>query len=494
MNEQDNFLLPQALPCLAAVLRQDGIQVSVLDCMPEKAGWATLARRIRDERPQVVAAGENHAVYASEVVRLVHLAKEIDPSITTVLGGAHFTNTGDLYLHDHPIDFIVRGEGEITLLEFVRALDGGGRKAARAVQGISYRSGDEIITTAPRNLVPDLDALPMPAYDLLPMDRYGSSRYLFSPGGTTIHHSRGCTARCRFCVWWTQMAHRTRHCKEERLAPRWRTRSVERTLEEMELLYRRFGKRCLVFTDPTFNLDPEWNEQFADALIRKNWDLTYFAFLRADCVLRDEKLGIFEKLVRSGLIHVCIGVERVQDEDLKKWGKPFYSSRDSHEVFRLLKERYPRVVRQATFILGTRDESRESMQRQLDFARLLDVDYPAFHVLTPFPGTDLWHEAREKGWLEIEDFDYFDLSTPLMGTDHLTREEVEEELIRISREYITPRRMARGLLSGSSYRRNLYIWFLLVSGRIFADAVRHRMNPFAAERYTRLVKPDWYDG
>ena len=493
MNEQDNFLLPQAPPSLAAEIRRRGHEVAVLDCLPAQIGWRSLARAMRRYSPDVVATGENHALYASEALRLVALAREIDPGVITVLGGAHFTNTCDLLWPDHPVDFVVRGEGEITFGELVDALDAGDRESARAVPGVAWWDGGQVVHAPPRPLLDDLDALPMPAYDLMPMDRYGRAKYLFSPGGTTIHHSRGCSSACEFCGWWTQHADRDVGCDGEHLSPHWRTKSVERTLAEMEVLYRVHGKRCLVFVDPSFNLDPAWNDAFAEALIARDWDLQWFAFMRADCILRDGRTGVMDKLVRSGLIHVSIGVERDVDDDLHAWNKPFASSSASVEAFRLLRERYPQVFRQATFILGTRDETRASLRRQLDFARALDLDYPAFHAFTPFPGTEVYRRAVEEGWLEITDFDYFDMSTPLMGSDTLTREEIEAEIIQLQADYVTLPWLARGLASRVPYRRAMFAWWLLVSGRVFADSVRHRVNPFRAEQYTSLVKPEWYD-
>lgn len=493
MNEQDNFLLPQALPCLAAALERAGHQVEVIDCLPEKMGWRSLERALRRRCPDVVAAGENHALYASEVLRLVSLAKTVDPGVTTVLGGAHFTNLGERYLTSHPIDYIVRGEGEVTFAELIDALDRGGHGAAATVRGISFEEGGEIHVTAPRPLVEDLDDLPMPAYDLMPMDRYGRARYLFSPGGTTIHHSRGCTSRCSFCVWWTQHAQRSTTCGEEALAPSWRTKSVDRTLAEMEILHRRHDKRCLVFVDPSFNLDPAWNDEFATRLIRKNWDLRWFAFMRADFILRDEATGVFDKLVRSGLTHVSIGVERDDADFLATSHKGSYSRDLAEETFRLLREKYPQVFRQATFVVGVRSETPESIQRQLAFARALKVDYPAFHALTPFPGTELWNEAQQNDWLEITDFDAFDMSTPVMGSDRMSRGELEEAIIGLNEAFVSLPWFVQGVTSRHGYRRDMFLWWALVMTRVFAGSVSQRLNPLRIERYTNLVEPRWYN-
>ncbi len=498
MNEQDNFLMPQGLACIAAVLREDGVDVEVIDCMAEKVGWRALEQRIRDARPQVVAAGENHATYASEVMRLVDLVKSVDPQIVTVVGGGHFTNVGELYLGKHPIDFIVRAEGEITTRELVRALDGGNPDAPFAEDGLSYLRDGEVVYTNPRALVENLDDLPIPAYDLMPMREYGKAKYLFSAGGTTIHHSRGCPARCSFCVWWTQDATRrveidaTTGCRQEILAPKWRTKSVERTLEEVDILHREYDKKCLIFTDPTFNVDPRWSEEFADGLIARDYSMDWFAFMRADFVLRDHANGVMEKLVHSGLAHLCIGVERVEDEQLGDWKKKFYSTSRTVETFDILKKHYPSVFRQATFIVGERDETLESMQAQLDFARRLEPDYPAFHPLTPFPGTSVYDEALANGWLEIEDFDFFDLNTPVMRSVELSREDIEREIIRLNKSYVNVGWFLRGILSPSKYRRNMYVWWLLVMLKMVAASAVRFENPLTGTRYTRLIEPAWY--
>src|SRR4029450_25061 len=127
---------------------------------------------------------------------------------------------------------------------------------------------------------------------------------------------------CDFCAFWINMAERTVDANgEERLVARWRTKSVEKTLDELEFLQRDFGKRYFVFVDDTFNVDPKWCEAFADAGLRRGLKSHFLAFLRAALILRDEKVGVFEKLGRAGLIHAAIGVERLSDEELKNFHK-----------------------------------------------------------------------------------------------------------------------------------------------------------------------------
>ena len=496
VSAEDNYLVPQSLVYLAAVCREAGHEVSVYDCMPLKMGWRSLEAAMREQDPDVVCVGENHALYAHEAMRVTEMAAEVIPRAHRVVGGAHFTHLYDKYMREHPIDFVVCAEGEYTLRELLEELEQPSPDPAN-VRDIVYRVGEgedlELIRTPPRALIEDLNKLPMPAYDLVPMDLYGTSNLLFSPGGTTIHHSRGCTASCSFCVWWTQMANREIHEDGTlEMRPRWRTKTVSKTIEEIEYLYYNFNKRCYVWVDESWNIDARWNDQFAEEIIRSGMDITWFAFMRSDCIIRDEKRGIMEKLVRAGLRHLCIGVERAEDERLKQFNKGFYNNDQLRETFRIL-DKYPQIFKQATFIIGTRYETRESMFRQADLAKELNVDYPAFHPITPVPGTPLFDEAIEEGWLTLEDFTNFDWMTPLIGSDYMTREEISRALYDINRRFVNPRWLLKGLLSKEKYKRDMYKWWLKVAMGVSWEAARNRINPVKEQSFTNLVKPEWYD-
>jgi anaerobic magnesium-protoporphyrin IX monomethyl ester cyclase len=496
VSEGDNYLVPQSLVYLAAVIREAGHDVSVYDCMPLKMGWRSLENAMREEDPDVLCVGENHALYAHEAMRVVDLAAEVIPRAKRVVGGAHFTNLYNKYMAEHPIDFTVCAEGEYTLRDLVDQI-GQSKPDYSKVPGIIYPEGegDELTftRTRPRALVEDMDSLPMPAYDLVPMDLYGTSKLLFSPGGTTIHHSRGCTASCSFCVWWTQMANRTEHEDGTiQLRPRWRTKSVDSTMAEIERLYHVHGKKCFVWVDESWNIDPKWNDRFADEVIRSGMDITWFAFMRSDCIVRDHDRGILEKLVAAGMRHVCIGVERAEDERLKDFNKGFYNNDQLRETFRAL-DRYPQVFKQATFIVGTRYETRESMFRQADLARELNVDYPAFHPITPVPGTPVFDQALQEGWITLDDFTEFDWMTPMMESAYMTRDEISRALYDINRRFVTPAWLIKGLFSRERYKRDMYKWWIKVALGVSWDAVKQRINPIKEQTFTNLVKPDWYD-
>ncbi len=492
-SEGDNYLLQQALPALAAIAREEGHEVRVVDCMPLRIGWRSLYHLVRDWRPHVVGCGENHALYAHEALRFFHLVRDAAPEALTVAGGGHFTNMAHRYA-DHPdIDVICIGEGEETFREILREAAGGDPDFSR-VDGVAFSRDGQVVRTRPRRLVRDLDALPMPAYDLMPMHLYGTSRYLFSPGGTTIHHSRGCVSKCSFCAWWTTMAdRRPTDGGQDRLSPRWRSKSPERTMAEVEELALKYGKRSLVWVDESWNIDPRFNHAFCRLLIDSGLKTRWFAFMRADCIVRDEERGILEEQVRAGLSHILIGVERAEDESLSSLDKRFYAGGVAERAIRIFKERYPHVFIQATFIVGVREENRETLARQVELARRLDVDFPAFHPITPVPGTPIYDQAIAEGRITEEDFDRFDWLTPVLDSDYLTRDEIAMELYRMNRKFVNTRWMLRGLTSRVDYKRDMYIWFTKVSAKMALDAVRRRVNPLHVGHYQQLVKPSWYD-
>jgi anaerobic magnesium-protoporphyrin IX monomethyl ester cyclase len=493
VSEGDNFLVQQALPALGAIAREEGHDVRVVDCMPMKIGWKSLFELVREFQPHVVGCGENHALYINEALRFFRLCREAAPEAKTVAGGGHFTNLAHRYAAHPDIDAICIGEGEVTFAELMNAFSKSDPDL-KNIDGVAFGEGDSFIQTQPRKLIKNLDDIPLPAYDLLPMHMYGRSRYLFSPSGATIHHSRGCTSKCSFCAWWTTMADRTVHADgTTTLSPRWRTKSVDRVMEEMELLYYRYGKRGFVWVDESWNIDPRFNIEFSERMIESGMKTKWMTFMRADCVVRDEKKGILEQQVRAGLRHILIGVERAEDDTLKGLDKRFYAGGVAEKAIQIFKEKYPEVFIQATFIVGLKEENRNTLQRQVDLAKKIDVDFPAFHPITPVPGTPIYDDAIRNGHITEEDFDDFDWMSPVLDSDYMTRDEIGDELYRMNKQFVNPKWMLKGLLNKESYKRDMYIWFAMVSAKMAFETTKKRLNPFKVEHYQQLVKPSWYD-
>jgi anaerobic magnesium-protoporphyrin IX monomethyl ester cyclase len=494
-SEGDNFLLQQALPALAAVARAEGHQVKVIDCMPLHIGWKSLYDQVRDYRPHVIGCGENHALYASEALRFFALCREAAPEAVTVAGGGHFTNLAHRYANHPNIDVICIGEGEQTFASILRAVDACRRiEDLDDINGIAFSREGQMVRTQPARLVSDLDMLPRPAYDMMPMHLYGKSRYLFSPGGTTLHHSRGCTSKCSFCAWWTTMADRSYDSEGNlKLSPRWRSKSVGRMMEEVEELYYKYGKRSYVWVDESWNIDPRFNHEFSTEMIRSGMKTKWMTFMRADCIVRDFKKGILAEQIAAGLSHILIGVERADDDALKGLDKRFYAGGIAEQAIAIMKENHPEVFIQCTFIVGVKQENNASLARQVELAQKLDVDFPAFHPITPVPGTPIFDEAIARGQITEDDFDDFDWMSPVLDTDYMTKDEIAWALYEMNKKFVNTRWMLRGLTSRIDYKRDMYIWFTKVSAKLAFEAIKKKINPLNVEHYQGLVKPNWYD-
>ncbi|RLE70194.1 MAG: B12-binding domain-containing radical SAM protein, partial [Thermoprotei archaeon] len=400
----DTVLPPIGLAYLAGYLRSRGIEVRVLDCTAEGVDWEGLRREVERYSPDILGAG-GPTCYAERVARTFRIAKEVEEGITTVAGGPHFTLTYEESLKKCPeIDYIVLGEGEVTLYELVEALESG-YKVSR-VKGIAFRRGREVVATEPRELIGDLDSLPMPAWDMLPMDRY---RMVAWGDATMLVSSRGCPFSCSFCserVFWRGV---------------WRAHSAERVVAEMELVAERYGKRVIWFGDDTFNLDRERLEKICELLLERGVEVNWGFEGRADLLWRDRDL--MPKMREAGLFWVLVGVESCFEDELERYGKRI-SPELTMRVFRLLRE--SDIVSQAMLIIGEKHDDRRRILDKADFAVKLDPDFAVFTPLTPFPGTPLYDEALREGLIEVFDYSKYDLAHAVMRTEYLSAMEVQK--------------------------------------------------------------------
>jgi len=499
LNESDNFLLPLAFPCMAAYLRQHrpDLELKFIDCLPLKIGWTKLRQVIAREKPDMVAVGEG-TVYMKEGMRALELARELDPDVVTVAGGHFHSHMPEYTLEQFPfVDFVVMYEGEHAFLQLIEALADGGDLAR--VQNLAYRDGEgEARITDPGPLC-DLDQLPMPAYDLVPIERYSPFGLLW-PKAITIQGSRGCSFGCDFCSWTNlEGEHHRGPDGEMVLTPRRRQKSVERTLAEIDLLYNKYGVRYLFWVDATWNFDSEWLDGLSEGILQRGYKLGWWAFVRADLMLEQEQQGVLEKMVRAGLRHTLFGGERPEQSEMEEIGKGNLDANALLRACHLLERKYPEVFRQATFTTGIRSESAETIERLADYSRRCHLDFAAYHALQPYPGTALWRHAREQGWIEEEDFSNYDMFNPIMATEHLSREEVAHLTSKITQDFVgkQPLSYFSKLVSPHAIRRRLHWWFLFSIGRVIAsDAVRSARGEKHFEGFggiTHLWKPSWYD-
>jgi len=435
----DTIMPPIGLTYLAAYLRKHEIEVSILDCIASEIKWEKLREIIEQKQPDVIGVG-TPTCYVNEAIKTVKLAKEVNQNIITVLGGPHFTFTAEETLIKYPeVDYIVIGEGEITLFELVKAIET--KKETNRIKGLAFRKENTVYKTPPRPLICNLDTLPLPAWDLLPMDKYrlvawGNKVFM-------LISSRGCTFKCKFCS------------EREFWGGIWRPHSAQRIVNEMEHLYKRYGKNIIWFGDDTFNISRKRNIEFCNEIIERNLNVYWGFEGRADLILRDKDL--IGKMKEAGLFWVLIGVEAASDEELKRYGKNI-TIKQVKEAFKLLRD-YD-IVTQAMFIIGERKDTKESIFRKVELAKELNADFAIFTPLTPLPGTQLYEEAKKQGWLEVKDYSKYDFTHAVMSTETLTVEEVNKLVVECYKKfYLRPLKIIRGIFSRNKFRRAVNLYF-----------------------------------
>jgi radical SAM superfamily enzyme YgiQ (UPF0313 family) len=351
------------------------------------------------------------------------------------------------------------------------------------VAGISFLHEGEVVRTPARAMIRNLDDLPLPAWDLLPMAHYGAGSRNH-PALGAIEASRGCVDGCDFCVLWRQMG------KFVAGQPRpWlRVKSVERLRAEVRLQVRTFGRHHLGWVDPCFNAHPEIPGQLGEALAREGLQVGQSAWVRADGIVRDARSGALAAMVRGGLNEVYIGVERPDDAGLEAVGK-HTTLPVVREAFRILAREQPEVFTLGTFIYGLPGDTPATMWALLQLSHELELNQAFFIPLTPLPGTPFWRDELWDATGKIfRDFNFLPSATRPGA-----RPELERALVLASAFGWTPARLRsywRGLSSRDARKRRM-------SARLAARAIGFVMGSLLRGLLTGqpvgMKIPRWYE-
>jgi len=376
--------VPMGLAYIAAYLEPRGVRVDVLDCQALQVSSEEVRRKVARLRPDIVGITcvTTNFYEACEIARAVKKASE---RTRVVLGGPHPTVMPEEALRHEEIDLVVRGEGEVTMHEVASGRNN------REIEGLSFKEGGKIVHNLDRPLIEGLDCLPMPARHLLPMERYRPEPdfVVRSPTHVLIT-SRGCPYRCIFCA--------------ARLISgyKYRMNSVQRVLEEIDLLVTRYHARGLLFYDDNFTVNRERAEEICDRLVEKysNEGLVWACSTRVDNVDK----ALLRKMRSAGCRIISYGIESGSERLLKLIRKGIALEQVKAAV-RWTKE--AGIECRGSLILGLPTESKEESLRTIQFAKELALDRAKFSLATPYPGTELYRQALESDSFEAKDWSRF---------------------------------------------------------------------------------------
>ncbi|MEM3785372.1 MAG: radical SAM protein [Candidatus Bathyarchaeia archaeon] len=438
---------------LAAYLEREvkGLEIEVLDCNAQQIDWKGLEEKIASLKPDIVASSALATCNTYLVVRTLETAKRVNPKILTIAGGQHFTATAQESLETYPeIDVIVRGEGEQTLAELVKTAEK--KSSFPHIRGISFRHDGKIVHNPPRPLIENLDSLPYPGYhfvkDVVHKYHFAAMAGKDAPYAL-IEGSRGCSHKCTFCSQW-------RHWQGT-----WRTKSSKRIADEMAFCHNNYGSTFIWLTDDNFNFGER--RELADEIIKRGIaeEIMWFTQARCDDIVRNK--DVLPKMRKAGFRWVLLGVENPSQSTLKTFRKNI-TAEDAKEAVKLLKKND--IFPQAMFIIGERKDTAKSIAELREFANELDPGFAIFAILTPFPGTELFEEAKRNGWIEDFNWSHYDMIHAIMPTETLTRKEVQEELYNCYKSfYGSFRRLFQALFSQNELKRRIY-WYMAFRGII----------------------------
>lgn len=436
---------PLGLLQLAAYLesREANWDIELLDCQADNVSWNKLPSCIESANPDVVLVSSLATCNSYTVLRTLSIVKQINPDIVTIVGGQHFTALAQESLEEYSeIDFIIRGEGELTLWELLNTIKHDNH--LHRVRGISYRIEGKVVHNPPRPFIENLNDLPFPAYHLIEgnMSKYHFRMMAGSASGyALVEASRGCPYKCNFCSQWKFWGERKR------------TKSPIRIADEMENLYHEYGISFLWLTDDNLGMG-RTARGLCEELISRGLseEISWFLQARSDDIIHHQDL--LPRLRKAGNYWIMAGLESHDNQTLQEFNKSI-QAQDSKKAMDLLKE--ADIFAQATLIIGSRHDSHQTIEKFREYVNYVDPDLAIFMILTPFPGTPLYDKARERGWIEDFNWSKYDMVHAVMPTKYLTRQELQEELYLCYRDfYGNIWRRFRGIFSGNKFKRQTY--------------------------------------
>lgn len=409
---------PLNLMYLAAALEKASISVKIIDDDLYQLGFEKVAVLASKINPMIVGVTATTATIKN-ALKYVKYVKNLLPNVLTVIGGSHPTFVPrDTLKSEEALDIVVIGEGEETMVDIARKYGETENKNLSQIKGIAYKDNNKIRVTPQRPLIKNLDDLPFPARHLVPFKSYRTS----SQAGGMIT-SRGCVFSCNYCS------------SSLIMGKKFRTRSPENVVDEMEELVDKYKIREIAFLDDIFMLNKRRAKEIADEIRYRELDISFIASSRVNTLDRQ----LLARLKNSGLSTLYCGIESGSQRVLDLMGKGI-TLKQSEDAIKVAKDVGVDVM--GSFMVGYPGETSREMDQTIDFSIKLDPDYSQFSILTPFPGTPLYYELKQKGFLATEDWEKYTVLDPVINYEKfgLSKQLIERKLAKAYLKfYIRPK-------------------------------------------------------
>lgn len=351
-----------------------------------------IAEQITTFMPDVVGVSCLFSAMEPDAGNICRITKGVNKKIVTIVGGAHVSAVPvDMLKRYSAIDYVVIGEAEESFKKLIDSIEG--KLDIRELNGIAYRNKEAINLIPKKTYIDNLDVLPFPARHLFDMNKYfncasAHSTYKMIPY-TQMITSRGCPFNCAFCAL------------ENHWGRKQRFRSPENVLDELELLVDKYGIREIHFEDDNLTANKKRAIEIFNGIIDRKLNIAWNvpSGMAVSCL--DQELLV--KMKESGCYSVSLAIESGSQEVLSRlMNKPV----DLNKVPALVKMiRDIGMEVRGFFILGYPGETKETIQKTIDYAKKLELDWANFFIASPIPGTRMYKECIDKGYMKEDDFD-----------------------------------------------------------------------------------------
>ncbi|MCC6165917.1 MAG: radical SAM protein [Caldilineaceae bacterium] len=445
---RENMIWPQvSLAQMAALLMPD-YTVEIVDANALRMDWATFEKLLDEKRPKYYLTQVTAPTLRNDMMG-VFLAKSL--GAVTMAFGTHVTPMTRETMKPFPaLDFVLRGEPEMTLRQLLDTLEDKTPSDPRIAKmlaetshlqsrrngasvttdafplsttagpyagmlGLAWRRGDEIVINPDRPFIPDLDDLPVPRHEMLPLDKQHMP--MIRGPFTFIVTSRGCPAGCKYCI---------KHVSYQNSV---RVRSAAHIVEEIEALVGLGITNIHMYAD-LFTVNREHVLGLCELLIQKGIQIKWTCNSRVDYV--DEEM--LRLMGQAGCWLISWGIESANEQILKRAHKGY----KKEQAFLALKwARAAGIKNWGYFIIGLPGETEETIRETIDYAKKLPLDIALFHIAAPYPGTPFFYEVVENKWFrpgtKWEEVD-MDKST-VLDYGNLSAEQLEYWQKRATREW-----------------------------------------------------------
>lgn len=384
------LLPPMDLAYMGATLLTKGNSVKIIDSDARLFGADELYQEVKEYGPEAVIAGVALPNLYQDCLVLKEM-REYTAARIFAKTNISFAPVLKEICQRSLADICIYGESDIAIDDIIQGRE---KRGTAYFQGGEFKVEENII-------IEDLDALPLPARNLLPNDKY---RYvLLGDKVTTMQTSRGCPYPCAYYCPYPLVQGRS-----------WRSRSPAHVVREIEDIAANYRIDKILFRDATFTLDKERVRNICGLLAEKKINISWWCETRVDCL----DYELMRLMKEAGCRGMNIGVETGDPELMRKQAKVGLTIEKLNLIIKSARELQLKL--HLLLMIGLPEETRASLYKTYRLIRNLKPESIGVCIVTPYPGTALYEQARQKGWIESEDWTRFGGHCPVMHTDNFS--------------------------------------------------------------------------